>query len=230
MPPRPEFAATPTDALWLYWIPLGADTPVVRWSGRLYEAVAAAARRRERRALYHAALVAHLNGTDVTVEVAPVPDANGRVARGVVADGIVGDARLGRWRVFRYEVRRWPGGIIPDLVHAVDSPVVVSDDPTDVAGALEHLASVPTPVWGRDELGLGDMWNSNSVVAWTLATSGIDTTSLRPPTGGRAPGWDAGINLAARNNDTAAGPESHGNPTEITRRDDLGRPHQRSGR
>jgi len=30
---------------------------------------------------------------------------------------------------------------------------------------LETVARVPTPVWGRDELATGDMWNSNSVIA-----------------------------------------------------------------
>ncbi len=59
---------------------------------------------------------------------------------------------------------------------------------------------VPTPVWGRDELATGEMWNSNSVIAWVIARSGIDTESLRPPAGGRAPGWQAGL-VAARRQD-----------------------------
>ena len=42
------------------------------------------------------------------------------------------------------------------------------------------------------------MWNSNSLVAWLLATSGHDVTSLAPPGGGRAPGWPAGLELARR--------------------------------
>ena len=33
---------------------------------------------------------------------------------------------------------------------------------------------VPTPVWGRDELGTGDMWNSNSVISWAIACGGLD--------------------------------------------------------
>lgn len=186
------------DGLELYWIPLGADTAIVRLSGRIYEAIGAAVQHRERRHLYHAALVAHLAGERITVEVAPTPDDDGRSRRGVVAGGAVGDRRLGRWRVFRYEVRRWPGGDIPDLAHAVDSPVVVTTDASVAAAALERLADVPTPVWGRDELRLGDMWNSNSVVAWTLASSGLDISLLTPPPGGRAPGWQAGLALAAR--------------------------------
>ena len=37
--------------------------------------------------------------------------------------------------------------------------------------------------WGRDELATGEMWNSNSVIAWTLARSGIDTEPVQPPAG-----------------------------------------------
>ena len=61
---------------------------------------------------------------------------------------------------------------------------------------LDLVTDVPTPVWGRDELGLGEMWNSNSVIAWLLRHAGVDAASLSPPRGGRAPGWAAG--LAAR--------------------------------
>ena len=36
-------------------------------------------------------------------------------------------------------------------------------------------------VGGRDALKTGDMWNSNSVIAWLVARSEIDTESIRPP-------------------------------------------------
>ena len=55
---------------------------------------------------------------------------------------------------------------------------------------------MPTPVWGRDELGTGEMWNSNSVIAWAIARSGIDVEAIPPPEGGRAPGWHAGLIVA----------------------------------
>jgi hypothetical protein len=42
------------------------------------------------------------------------------------------------------------------------------------------------------------MWNSNSVTSWALISGGIDARSVRPPRGGRAPGWDAGIAVAER--------------------------------
>ena len=57
---------------------------------------------------------------------------------------------------------------------------------------------MPTPVWGRDDLGAGEMWNSNSVIAWVIARSGIDAESIKPPDGGRAPGWRAGVLVAHR--------------------------------
>ncbi len=53
-------------------------------------------------------------------------------------------------------------------------------------------------VWGRDEERTGEMWNSNSVIAWLLAGSGFDAESIKPPAGGRAPGWHAGVVIAKR--------------------------------
>jgi hypothetical protein len=48
------------------------------------------------------------------------------------------------------------------------------------------------------------MWNSNSVIAWLIARSGIDTESIQPPRGGRAPGWQAGLAVARRHEQEAA--------------------------
>jgi hypothetical protein len=42
------------------------------------------------------------------------------------------------------------------------------------------------------------MWNSNSVIAWLIARSGIDAKAIRPPAMGRAPGWLAGLVAAQR--------------------------------
>jgi hypothetical protein len=55
---------------------------------------------------------------------------------------------------------------------------------------------VPRPVWGRDELKAGEMWNSNSVIAWLIASAGLTTETLRPPPHGRAPGWLSGLAVA----------------------------------
>jgi hypothetical protein len=54
------------------------------------------------------------------------------------------------------------------------------------------------PVWGRDELGTGEMWNSNSLTSWLIARSGLRPESIHLPTRGRAPGWDAGLVVAER--------------------------------
>jgi hypothetical protein len=70
--------------------------------------------------------------------------------------------------------------------------------PAPRLGRLHKYRSPPVMIWGRDELRLGEMWNSNSVISYLLARSGLHTESIRPPAGGRAPGWDAGIVAARR--------------------------------
>jgi hypothetical protein len=42
----------------------------------------------------------------------------------------------------------------------------------------------------------GEMWNSNSLTAWLLARSGHETDSAAPADG-HAPGWHAGLTVAA---------------------------------
>ncbi|MFN0090287.1 MAG: hypothetical protein ACKVWR_08480 [Acidimicrobiales bacterium] len=179
----------------LYWIPLGAGSPAVQASGRLFESVSARIKRRPRCDLYHAALNVFLPQGRFAIEQAPVPDNNGAV-RGVVATGPVGIRAAGRLRLFRYEVRCWCNGIIPDIGDAVDSPVRVSTNGEVAARIVALLPEVPTLVWGRDEADAGDMWNSNSVISWALTRSGVDVDSLRAPVGGRAPGWTAGRAVA----------------------------------
>lgn len=183
-------------ALDLYWIPLGAGARLVRTSGRVYERIVAWLQRRPRRDLYHAALVVRCGSGRTVIEMTPIPDTSGRAHRGVVAEGPVGSRLLGRFRIFRYEIRRWPGGEIPDLSYAVSSPVLLADDPAVVQRALDAVPFVPTPVWGRDEHRTGEMWNSNSVVAWILTAAGIADRAGAPPGDGRAPGWDAGVVVA----------------------------------
>ena len=90
------------------------------------------------------------------------------------------------------------GGTIPDLAEAVDSPRRVSSDAVRAELMLSLAPAFPTATWGRDELGAGEMWNSNSLVAWLLARSGHDLSTIHPPQGGRAPGWSAGLVVAAR--------------------------------
>jgi hypothetical protein len=193
----------PTAAVDLYWIPLGAGGHSVRFNGRVFEAIAAARGNRTRCDLYHAALVVELDGVRYTIELAPSPDALG-ASRGVVATGAVGSRCLGWLRWFRYEVRCWPDGSIPDLGEAVGGARRLTSDPRVARRLLDVIPTVPTPVWGRDELEAGEMWNSNSMTAWLIAAAGVSTADLRPPSRGRAPGWHAGLEVARRSDATLA--------------------------
>jgi hypothetical protein len=176
----------------LYWLPLGAGGHSVRLNGRVFEAVVARLERRDRRDLYHSALEVRVPEGRFVIEMAPMRPRDG-AERGVVAAGAVGARIAGRFRLFRYEVRRWRDGIIPDIAEAVESPARLTEDPDCARRLLELVPHVPTAVWGRDELRAGEMWNSNSLTSWLIARSGLDVESIRPPPGGRAPGWRAGI-------------------------------------
>jgi hypothetical protein len=181
----------------LYWLPLGAGGHFVRLNGRIYERIAAWRGHRQVYDLYHSALEVRVPEGRFVIESAPIRPSDGP-ERGVVGEGAVASRWAGRFRIFRYELRVWRNGIIPDVAEAVDSPLRLSEDLTRARRLLSLAACVPTPVWGRDELHAGDMWNSNSFIAWLIARSGLDTNTIRPPAGGRAPGWDAGLILARR--------------------------------
>jgi hypothetical protein len=101
-------------------------------------------------------------------------------------------------RFLQYEVRCWRDGVIADIAEAVGSPQQLTDDVVSAQRMLDLVPEVPTPVWGRDELGAGEMWNSNSIVSWLIARSGLDAESVHPPRGGRAPGWHAGVLAVVR--------------------------------
>jgi hypothetical protein len=204
-----ETEALPTTTVQLLWIPLGVGACVVRTSGRLFEAIAAAARRRSRLDLYHSAL--EVTGPDgrYAIEMAPVGDQYGE-RRGVVTEGAVGSKWLGRLRVFRYEIRRALHGSIADRDAAVGGPIAVSTDADVAQRIIDLVPAVPTPVWGRDELRTGEMWNSNSVTSWLLTIAGVDLDGLGQPPGGRAPGWDAGRLVAARSMARSGEPSRRG--------------------
>jgi hypothetical protein len=181
----------------LYWLPLGAGGRFVRLNGRAFEAVVARAGRRAPCDLYHSALELRVPEGRFVIEQAPSRGGN-ESERGVVAEGAVGSRLAGRLRLFRYEVRCWRDGAIPDVGEAVESPQRLTDDPTLARRALDLVPAVPALVWGRDESRAGEMWNSNSVIAWLLVRSGLPAESVQPPVGGRAPGWRAGIVVARR--------------------------------
>ena len=180
----------------LYWLPLGAGNApaVVRWSGRIYEAIVAGAARRDRCDLYHSALEVRLDGIRFTIEMGPVWQSRAH-GRDVVCEGPVGSRLLVRLRLFRYEVRRWRDGNIPDVDEAVASPVRLSSDREAARALLELVDRFPNSTWGRDEQHAGEMWNSNSLTSWLLVRSGHDLTNagrlnvagLRAGT--RAPLW-----------------------------------------
>ncbi len=181
----------------LYWLPLGAGRHFVRLNGRVYETIQALRERRGPLDLYHSALEVRVPEGRFVIETAwPIPDAR-QASRGVVVEGPVGSRRVGRFRALRYEVRRWRDGVIPDVRWAVASPQRLSHDPDQARRVLELASTVPALVWGRDQLGSGEMWNSNSVISWLLVRSGVPIDAVSLPTGGRAPGWDVGI-IAAR--------------------------------
>ena len=180
----------------LYWIPLGAGGHSVRFNGRIFEAIEAARGHRSRCELYHAALIADLDGERHTIELAPSPNAD-EAGRGVVFTGPVGSRALGRLRLFRYELRCCRGGTIPDLGYAVGGPHRLTSDSSIVSRLLDGVSSVPRLVWGRDEARAGEMWNSNSVIAWLIVSAGL-RADVALPAAGRAPGWSSGVILARR--------------------------------
>src|SRR5262249_58871516 len=73
----------------LYWIPLGAGGYVVRWSGKLYEALKALAEHRPRLDLYHSALQIWLADDRFVIQCAAILNLRG-AERGGVAGGAVG--------------------------------------------------------------------------------------------------------------------------------------------
>jgi hypothetical protein len=181
----------------LYWLPLGVGGHSVRMNGLIFEAVVARLEKRSSKALYHSALAVKVPDGQFVIEMAPIPDKNGAL-RGVVAEGAVGSRWVRSLRILRYENRRWRDGAIADVDEAVDSPQRLTGDPVLAQRVLDLVPDVPTPVWGRDELRAGEMWNSNSLISWLIARSGLGVEGLQPPEGGRAPGWRAGLVVAGR--------------------------------
>ena len=180
----------------LYWLPLGAGGHSVRLNGRVYEACVAAVERRGRRDLYHSALEVRTAAGRYVIEMAPVVGHESD-DHGVVAGGAVGSRLFGWMSLFRYEVRCRRDGRIPDVADAVESPRTLSTDLACARRIVDLALLVPTPTWGRDELKTGEMWNSNSLTSWLLVTAGLDQV-VAPPDRGRAPGWEAGIEVARR--------------------------------
>lgn len=176
----------------LHWLPLGAGGTVVRISGLLWERLAARREHRPPAPLFHSALEVSAPAGRSVIEIAPAVNSL-PAQHGVVGTGPVGAPWAGRLRAFRYELRCWQDGTIPDLAFETGRPVAVSDSVDLAARVIALTPRVPMLTWGRDELRLGQMWNSNSVIAWLLVGAGLDLDGLAPPDGGLAPGWEAGV-------------------------------------
>lgn len=200
----------PSGRIDLYWIPLGAGgSGFVRLNGRIYEAIRSRRENRRPSALYHTALQVHVpEGRFVVETMWPRPDLD-TAARGVVVDGPVGARLMARHRTFRYEIRCWRDGVLPDGDAAVGGPRCVSEQITHARRVLELVGSVPALTWGRDQLRTGEMWNSNSVISWLLTGCGLPMDTIHAPDGGRAPGWNAGISIAANRQSTIEVTEGH---------------------
>ncbi len=175
----------------LWWLPVGAGGHVVTRTSCWWERWRAVREKRPPQQLFHSALEVTTDGSRYAIEMTPAWG-QGSGPRGVVATGPVGLRSLGALRLFRYEVRCWRSGEIPDLAYAAAPPVDFRVTSACAGDLITRVAEVPRLVWGAKVHG-GDMWNSNSLISWLLQTSGLDAAALRPPGGGRAPGWAAGL-------------------------------------
>jgi ribose transport system substrate-binding protein len=95
----------------------------------------------------------------------------------------------------------------PAVERACDTgkPVIVFDRGVQTDCPVTFIHPIGGFAWGIDtaeflidELEAGEMWNCNSVIAWLITRAGIRTAALRPPPGGRAPGWGSGVEVAMR--------------------------------
>ena len=171
----------------------------MRGSGRVYEALAATRRHRERLDLYHSALIVQSGRAHAyAIEMAPVWAVRD-LDRGVISEGPVGSRSWGRYRLFRYEIRCWRDGTIPDAAAAVDSPdasAPTRPGPAECSSSCRPSPSLPgaaTSSHRRDvELQLADR------LAARPKRPRHRAARFQPPVGGRAPGWSAGLVVAAR--------------------------------
>jgi hypothetical protein len=86
------------------------------------------------------------------------------------------------------------------LEAALESPRRLSDDVECARRLVRLVPEVPTPTWGRDELGVGEMWNSNSPISWLITRGGLHSGRGRRSCAG------ASSRLASRHRDRAPQP------------------------
>lgn len=189
----------------LWWLPVGAGGHVARHTSRWWELLQARREQRPASRLFHAALEVDDGEARHVVEMTPAWG-SGTQPRGVVATGPVGVRMLARSRFFRYEVRCWKDGVIADREWAAAPPTRFALTTAEARALLARVPHVPRGVWGRDELGAGQMWNSNSLASWLLCEAGVDASGIAPPDGGRAPGWHSGVAASRELGGSAASP------------------------
>ena len=169
----------------LYWLPLGAGGHSVRLNGIASSRPSPRAlQRRARRDLYHAALEVRRPDGPVGDRAGALPGADGARAR-----------RRGRGRRWGCEPRAGCAcsatrsaagvdGVDPRRRGGRRQPAPPDRRPASAPGGCSSSCrSVPTPVWGRDELRAGEMWNSNSLVSWLIARTGLDVDVDPAPPG-----------------------------------------------
>ncbi|MCA9830082.1 MAG: hypothetical protein KC495_06400 [Dehalococcoidia bacterium] len=180
----------------LYWMPVGAGTSGFQQASlRFWESIEAARAHRPRARLFHSALKLSLAGEGAfTLELTPA-FVGGPLPP--LATGPVGIRGADRIRLFRYQLRRVPGETLPDEEWAEGEPIHLTGDCDAVRRIVALAPSTPPHVWGRRVRGTKEMWTSDSVISWLLRSAGIDLSKVAIPPGGRAPGWSAGIALAA---------------------------------
>ena len=191
----PKGPSSPT-AVDLYWLPLGAHGCSVRSKGRVFEAYAARRQKRPARELCIAVLEVTLGSDRFVIETTPVRS-DCAAHDGALQGPMWGlPARLGRSPLLRYEVRRSSDCLIPEDPDAASGPRCVGRKEANARNLLGLVPQIPDLTWGRDQLGAGDAWNSNLMVAWLLGRSGHHVRDVVPPPRCRAPGWAAGLALA----------------------------------
>ncbi len=171
------------------WAQVGAGGHVAWRTSAWWERLVAAREHRAPQRLVHAVLEVAVDGAVQSIDMAPTWGRSAG-ARRVVLSGPVGSRLLGRCPLFRYELR------VVDAPAPPSHVLPVGDELPLPADVLDDLVLVPPLTWGRDEARVGEMWTSNSVVSWLLERHGV--TTVGPPPGHRAPGWDAGRRVARR--------------------------------
>ena len=113
--------------------------------------------------------------------------------KGLVFKGkLVGQLSAGKPGLFRYQMRCIRAETLPDEAW-VFSTSRLSSDCSLADRTVLAAGDVPPLTWGRRPRGCSEMWTSDSAISWLLRRVGIDAAAIKIPEGGRAPGWQAGL-------------------------------------